>query len=1581
MRVTVTVIDPVTGDTADVVLEVGPDTTVREISGRLAARVGVGTPAVTSGVTAPAAMPAEVALRPVDDGSLAPEQERRPALRLVPDSDPNAPDGAPDGSPDDPPRRGAAERLAAAPPVSLYVAGELLDPDQPVVDSPLRDGALVSVEDPAGCVLPEPHGLVEVRVVGGPGAGAVHRLGVGTFEVGSTPHAAVPVETQHGPDALLTLTVDVEGHAVLRPGDGVEALLDGEPLDGGASAGGTRGAGATQEPDGAAEGVAWTPGAQIAVGEVLLELDRPQEPDAALQPSEDGAGLDYNRPPRLLSPARTTSFRLPSPPAEQDKRPLPLLMAALPVVMAVAMVLVSGRLFYLLFGLMTPVMLLGNFWQSRRAGKQSYRRKLAQHREQVAQIEADAAAAVLAERDARRHDCPDPASLLLTATGPRRRLWERRRYDEDHLLLRFGTAEQPSEVTLDDPTQLHHRKQVVRTVLDVPVTVPLRERGVVGVAGPPEVAQALARWAVAQLAALHSPADVSVCVLTEPAASERWEWVRWLPHNRAAPDQSAVNLLGNDTDTVSRRIAEVSALVAARTQARAEAGAGRAEFEDGDLVVVVDGARRMRALPGMVQILRDGPAVGVYALCVDADERLLPEECHAVVVQDPDGLRVQQQRGDVLRSVRPDLVSALWCERLSRALAPVRDVSGAEEEATVPTSSRLLDVLELEPPTADAIAARWHLGGRTTEFAVGESLDGAFALDLRRDGPHGLVAGTTGAGKSELLQTVVASLAVANRPDAMTFVLVDYKGGSAFKDCVQLPHTVGMVTDLDTHLVSRALESLSAELRRREHQLAEAGAKDIEDYTDLLPRNPDLTPMPRLLIVIDEFASLVRELPDFVTGLVNIAQRGRSLGIHLLLATQRPSGVVSPEIRANTNLRIALRVTDATESQDVIDAPDAARISKATPGRAYVRLGHTSLVPFQAGRVGGRRPGARGPARVEPWLAEVGWKRLGHPPPQRPRPAEDGGDAEVTDLSELVAAIREADRQLGLAPQHSPWLSALPETLLLDQLEEHGDQDELGGEGGADPAAAPYALEDLPARQERRTAGIDLTTFGHLYVVGSPRSGRSQVLRTIAGSLARARSCADVHLYGVDCGNGALLPMTELPHCGAVVTRTQTERATRLIGRLGVEVTRRQETLAEQGYADLTEQRTAAARDGSGEEPLPHLVVLLDRWEGFTSSLGEIDNGRLTEEVQRLLREGASVGVHLVIAGDRTLLSSRMATLAEEKLVLRLADRNDYSLAGLNPKKMPEQLPPGRAFRAESGVEAQIALLAPDASGQGQGAALTDIGARVRERDAGVPRSRRPFRVDVLPKRLDFDQAWQMQAEDHGPLWGLVGVGGDELAAVGPDLGAGAATFVAGGPAKSGRSTLLLTMARSFLAGGAALVVVTPRPSPLRELEGHPGVARVITDADLGEEQLRDAVSAARGQDSGEDEQAGGARPVVVLVDDAELLKDCPAKGALRDLVRTGGDRGIALVVAGVTEEVGGGFSGWLVDVKKNRQGALLSPQNPMDGDLLGVRLPRSMAGQPVQPGRALVHLGDGELRTVQVPATALPGPGVSQGM
>ena len=256
-----------------------------------------------------------------------------------------------------------------------------------------------------------------------------------------------------------------------------------------------------------------------------------------------------------------------------------------------------------------------------------------------------------------------------------------------------------------------------------------------------------------------------------------------------------------------------------------------------------------------------------------------------------------------------------------------------------------------------------------------------------------------------------------------------------------------MVSDLDAHLVVRALASLKAELTRRKRVLDAAGAKDIEEYVGLRMRSlrsglkvpgATLAPLPRLVIVIDEFAQMAGELPDFVTGLVGIAAQGASLGIHLILATQRPSGVVSADIRANTNLRIALRVTDQADSTDVIDAPDAAHIAKATPGRAYVRLGHASLVPFQAGYLGGSRPQADAEARSLVWAAPVGWTDLGRAEPH-PHAVKKREEEEVTDLKVLLDAIKRASEGLGIPPQHSPWLPPLSKLVTIDELHSAGE--------------------------------------------------------------------------------------------------------------------------------------------------------------------------------------------------------------------------------------------------------------------------------------------------------------------------------------------------------------------------------------------------------------------------------------------------------------------------------------------------------------------------------------------------------------
>ncbi|MGW0349968.1 FtsK/SpoIIIE domain-containing protein [Streptomyces anthocyanicus] len=1524
MRLTLTVVDPYGGGSADVVLDADPESTVGDIAEELAKQVGV----------------AGAQVIPIGHQGQA------------------GTGGAP----------------------LVYVDGYAVDPSATVVGSPLREGAVVSLQDPSGCLPGEPTGLVELRVVGGPGAGFVHRLGVGKYDIGSGPAAYVRIEDPEVDARALTLSVATDGTCKVAVHSDKEGVtLDGESV---------------QERD----GDDWPLGAQIAVGNSLVELARYAPPNAALKWSEDGVGLDYNRPPRLRPAERQTNFRLPSPPRDYEARPLPWLMALTPLVGAVVAVMVFGRWYYLIMAGLSPILLFANYFNDKKHGRKSHAKQVKEYEEQKARIEKDAQAALVAERDDRRQAIPDPAVVLSVATGPRTRLWERRRTDRDHLLLRVGTGQLPSEVVLDDPEQDDHRRQVTWKIEDAPVALSLRTLGVVGIAGPGDSARSLGRWAVAQTAALHSPMDVQFYVLSENSAQSEWDWVRWLPHSRPSGGQDVNVLIGTDAETVGARIGELTQILDARKKAAEQKGGGAqgSSFTDPDIVVVWDGSRRLRSLPGVVRLLREGPAVSMFAVCIDAEERFLPGECQAFVVAEPRAeesgrqqrdaearpaqqvaggfpsfqawhtnapaepeqraraeklrLRVEEAGVERITGVRPDFVTPAWCLRLARSLSALRDISGETEDSALPGSSRLLDVLQLEPPTADAIGARWRMGGQSTMAVIGESYDGPFGIDMRKDGPHGLIAGTTGSGKSELLQTIVAALAVANTPENMTFVLVDYKGGSAFKDCVKLPHTVGMVTDLDAHLVERALESLGAELKRREHILAAADAKDIEDYQDLVRRDPSHAPVPRLLIVIDEFASMVRDLPDFVTGLVNIAQRGRSLGIHLLLATQRPSGVVSPEIRANTNLRIALRVTDGGESSDVIDSPEAGHISKNTPGRAYVRLGHSSLVPFQSGRVGGRRPGAADPAALAPWVGPLGWEELGRAALTKPK-TESREDDEITDLKVLVDAVRDANRSMGIPAQHSPWLPALDEKLMLDEIEVPA----LAGAAPGKLPPAPYGIEDLPSDQARRPVVVDFASFGHLMIGGAPRSGRSQVLRTIAGSLARTHSTADVHLYGIDCGNGALNALTRLPHCGAVVGRNQTERVVRLVNRLKGELSRRQDLLADSGFADIGEQRASVEES----ERLPHIVVLLDRWEGWVPTLGEVDHGSLTDELQTMMREGASVGIHLILTGDRTLLVGRIATLTEDKYGLRLADRSDFASLGIPSRKVPEEIPPGRAFRNEAGTETQFALLSEDTTGQGQAAAITAIGEAAAARDAGVPRARRPFRVDSLPSRISFPEAWEMRDPEasRSRLWALIGIGGDEIVGFGPDLADGVPSFVIAGPAKSGRSTVLMNVAQSLLAQGTRLVVAAPRQSPVRQLDGAEGVLKVFTGDDIDEDEFEELIDGASPEE-----------PIAVLVDDGEILEDCDAESQMKKIVSRGAERGLALVIAGDEEDVCSGFSGWQVDAKKARRGILLSPQESSSGDLIGLRVSRQMVGGQVTPGKGMLHLGDGELRTVVVP-------------
>ncbi|MFI7601317.1 FtsK/SpoIIIE domain-containing protein [Actinoplanes sp. NPDC049681] len=1414
----------------------------------------------------------------------------------------------------------------AAEPV-LYIGADPVDPRATLQAAGVRDGVDLGLGVPLRAE-PEAQGRTEIRIVSGPGAGTIFRLVPGDYDIGSAAVCRIRLSAEEGTLAQAArVRVRLDGTAELLTAE--HALLDGKPVE---------------------DRTPWREGSLLSAGDILLELTSHRGARAPLTPAADGLGLSFNRPPRFLPAASGGRFRLPSPPAKPDKRPIPLLpVLLLPAGSAIVAILATGRWTFVFVALLSPIAALFTQFGGRKQAMRKYLDEVGQYEEKLARVHADIETTLLDEQRELRLSLPDPASLLQMAVQPSERLWERRWHDPDFLSVRVGTADLPSAVTVDDPTQDEHRRGTVPLLNEVPVAVSVRDAGVVGIAGPR--AADLARWLVAQAAARHSPTDLRAVVLAGPDGEQNWAWTRWLPHTQPQ-GEDAYALVGSTTDSLARRIGELGRIVAARAASGAELARGGVNGYP-DVLVVLEQARRARSLPGVVGLLRDGPAVGVYVICIDREERLLPEECGAVIVTGSGRRNVSEVRagGAVpLDQVRTDSPEPGWYEPFGRALAPLRGV-GDSDESVLPGAVRLLDLLGIEPPTAQALVAGWSLGGRSTTAVLGAGFDGAFAVDLVRDGPHALVAGTTGSGKSELLQTLVATLAVVNRPDEMTFVLIDYKGGSAFAECADLPHTVGLVTDLDTHLVERALVSLGAELRRREALLASAGAKDILDYLDKRARGGDaLPPLPRLLLVIDEFAAMARELPDFISGLVNVAQRGRSLGIHLVLATQRPGGAVTPDIRANTNLRIALRTTDTTESRDIIDAPDAGEISPAHPGRAFVRLGPSVLLPFQSARVGGRRPGGAVPTDTPaPVRAQaVSWRDLGGPLPS-PEPSRGGsGTAQtqaVTDLAVLVTAIAQAAGLAGIPRQPSPWLPPLP-TLLEWTRPPAPEPAETR------PAALPpvaYGVVDLPARQSRAPLTLDLDRAGHLHVVGSPRSGRSQALRTLAAVLALAHGADDVHLYGIDCGNGALNALVSLPHCGAVVDRNQVERLGRLLDRLNAELTSRQSALGARGTADLAELRRSQAPG----ERLPHIVLMVDRFEVFDREFIAYDNGSYMERMLRLLRDGAGAGIHVVLAGDRILGGGRYSATTEDKLVLRLNDRQDYSSVGIPSRSAPADPAPGRALRTQDLSEAQIAVLGGDLSGAAQAQVLLALGEELTKREADVPPARRPLRLDTLPDRISYADA--MALHHPAPMRPLVAVGGDTLTSFGPDL-TDVPTFVIAGPPRTGRSTTLLVAAESLLAQGTAVVVLAPRRSPLRELAGRPGVAAVITDPEVSVRDFRTVLS-------------GIPEPsAVIVVDDAELLMGAEIDSDLALLARGAQGTGWGILAAGNAESLALSLAGWMGQVKRNRTGMLLSPQGLSDGEVIGVKLSRGYVGRAPQPGRGLLHLGDGSLLSVQVP-------------
>jgi len=1233
--------------------------------------------------------------------------------------------------------------LLGSQPAVIAVDGRHIDPSTPVAEVGLGNGSLIEAAADG-----DPRHVGALLDVTGSVSFQVQPLQVGTLTVGAAP-SDVTVETT----GRVVLRIDPDGGVHVRNLDSADAFVDGDPVDGSEAR--------------------IRPGSRMAVGNRVFEI----APEVEAQRRH---GV-FNRPPRQPMNHRPAQLQPPRQP-QQPAKPMRFGWGALivPIILGVGMaILVHPRM--AVFAVFSPAMLLANWIEDRRRVRRERRETGEAFREALQRFKREVSHAHQIEMRHQRETVSNPAELEMVATSVDSRLWERRHGHNDFMSLPVGSGcieWRPQWVEQPGP-EAGAVATLFSELHDVPVTTTLGPGDVAGVAGDRTVALGLMRQLVLQAAVYHGPADLSISIFTENAGD--WDWAKWLPHVEVGGGRRLAASMG-----------EIEQVVAMLPDP--------ADSDTKQLrhLLVVDLPDLLTGPQALIrEALKEGRKRGVAAIAMARRTLDLPSLATTIVsltggrshVRFPDGGEAQ---------IAPWAIGGRTARRIARALARVDDPEATHAGTNLPPIAHLGGLLglgglgqssrrEQEPsirnghPVDDAelvIAGRWRSGSGRPAAPIGVGADGPFAIDLVADGPHALLGGTTGSGKSELLRSLVASLAASAGPSDLNFVLVDYKGGSAFDACASLPHTVGLVTDLDDHLAGRALVCLEAELRYREERLRAAGVSDIREF---IAGQDD--PLPRLFVVIDEFAALATELPDFMNALVGIAQRGRSLGVHLLLATQRPNGVIDDKIKANTNLRMALRVQDVADSVDVIGSPDAAAIGRNQPGRALARLGPGDTVAFQTALVTGRSLAQQSAAvTAHPFLFAAEQTRHSQ--------ATGVDDCGPTDLEVIVGAAGRAAERLQLPPARLPWPDPLPEMITLAELP-------LAGSG-----EAVFALADEPHRQRQVATGWS-PVAGNLLLYGLPGSGTTSAIASIAVATAAANDPSRLHMYVLDFDDQLLQPLRELPHVGAVVAGSDRERQLRLLRRLGAELQHRRQSMAD-GLTD------PAAH--------PAIVTIIDNYGGFADNYGEPGDMAVHNLLARIIADGPGVGMMTVITakhpGD---VPTRIASTIAGRLVFRLADRYDYSGLGVPPVDPPKQ--PGRAFESGSGREVQVAV----AHAEGLPAAVAAV--------YGPAAGNAPWRIDILPSEVsiaEFISRGRIASDE----WYLpLGIGDSSLVPVGLILRDGEHALIAG-PARSGKTTALTTAATVAKAADPDLYVaaITPRRS---DLAGCTAVDRVIRSEDV----------------------------------------------------------------------------------------------------------------------------------------------------
>ncbi|MGW0196306.1 type VII secretion protein EccCa [Nonomuraea sp. NPDC003201] len=1198
----------------------------------------------------------------------------------------------------------------------------------------------------------------------------------------------------------------------------------------------------------------------------------------------------------------------------------------------------------------------------------------------LSQIRKRVRKAAVQQREALEWSGPAPEALWWVAMGPR--LWERRPRDDDFGTVRLGTGVQKLAVQLIPPDSkpvedldaltagaLRRFVRAHSTVSELPVAVALNSFARIHLSGDPRAVRGLVRAIIAQLVTFHSPDDMRVLVCAGKESMPHWDWVKWLPHALHPEEMDAagqVRLMGEN-------MSQLDQLVGDELKERARFRPGTASDALPYHVVIVDGGHVPHdsqlgsdAIQGVTVIdLSEvtGPVEEASMLRLE----IQPDGFHMVKI-DHAGKRSTTRLGD------PDKLDYARAEGLARQLAPLRASagSGGESQDLLGTNTTLTELLGVGDPGRLSPAVTWQprAGRNRLRVPIGMGGDGRVVeLDIKESaqggmGPHGLVIGATGSGKSELLRTLVLGLAITHSSEILNFVLVDFKGGATFLGLEGLSHVSAVITNLEDELplVDRMHDALHGEMVRRQELLRAAGNyASLRDYERAREQGADLRPMPTLFIVLDEFSELLSAKPEFIDLFVMIGRLGRSLGVHLLLASQRLEEGRLRGLDTHLSYRIGLRTFSAMESRVVLGVADAYELPSA-PGNGYLKFDTTGMTRFKAAYVSGahhddpaQAVAPDGTAAIRE-VVEYGPTYM--PLPEITRPVqvatqpeqEEPAGGNQRSLLDVVVG-----RLAGHGPgAHRIWLPPLAEPpTLAHLLPPLSVTPEFGlttaGWQGRGQLHAVIGIIDKPFEQRRDPFWLDVSgAAGHVGVAGGTQSGKSTVVRTLVASMALMHTPREVQFYCLDFGGGALASLEGLPHVGGVATRLDGDRVRRTVAEIGAILEQRERDFGEHGIESMASYRQLCAEGAIESDGWGDVFLVVDGWLTLRQ---EFDS--LEPTITDIAARGLGYGIHLVAATNKwSEFRPSIRDLLGTKIELKLGDAYESEVSRKKALAVPEAAP-GRGL-TKDGFHFLTAL--PRIDGVQNSTDLA-AGARslvqaVRDSWQGTPAPRVRLLPAVLPVSALPDDRERIP----------IGIDEAALAPVSLDFDADP-HFVIFGENESGKSNLLRLISEGLVArkqpSEAMMIVIDYRralldsavtPHRIGYAASSAAAADLINDAksallsrlppaNLTPEQLRD-----RSWWQGSD--------LYIVVDDYDLVATSSNPlHPLVDLLPQARDIGLHVVLA---RQMGGAgramFDPVIQRMKDMATPALLMSGNKDEGYLFG-----NVRPQTLPPGRGFL--------------------------